>query len=499
MSISRSIAIVFAVSFLSAGRADRDGRRVAYRYADPSSYVLPLYGINADSFVAVTRTPSGFLPFTENGSVLWHFKAASAGNYRLRVLYSCDDPGIRIRVVADGHPYEFDLPVTHGYYRKADRTVPRGALWPHGIGAAPMQNYNRLDLDKEIPLRSGDNTVTLNVVVPAKHTPFYFRSLEWLSVPEIKAAHEELAGARLRRTDAGWLMHSGYGLMFHWDNGSRMPGGSRLPYAAAVRAFNVRAFAQMVKKTGAAYVIFTPNHGGTNFCAPLKEWEEAHPGDATSRDLIAEMADALSARGIKLVIYLHVQLMADPAFDPTFKTHYSKMSGQDFSRSAIRMITAISNRYGKRIAGYWFDSFLDIDTQYPDFPYKEFYEAAKTGNPDRLVAITNWIYPIDTEWQDYWGGELFVPGNPPSSLPLSDGPARGLPFHALITLFGDWVHTRDEPMEPPVYTVAELGDFIDKTKGKGAVTINTGLYQDGTIGPVQAGYFDRLRSYVYGK
>lgn len=492
-------AVVLTAAVLCAGRAREAGTTGRYAYAAPSSYALALYGINADSVGSVAKTASGFLPFTINGTAIWHFTVPAAGSYRLRILYACDDPGVDIRLNTNGKVDDFALPATQGYYRKADRTIPRGALWPHGIGADPMQNYNRLDLEKTIPLRTGQNKITLKVSMPAGHAAFYFRSFEFLAEKEVKAARKEFEQASTHRTDVGWLAHSGYGLMFHWDNGSRMPDGSRLPYADAVQAFDVVAFADMVKRAGAAYVIFTPNHGGTNFCAPLQEWEQAHPGGTTKRDLIADMADALHVLGIKLFLYLHVQLLADPGFDPSFNSHYSTMTATDFCRSAVRMITAVGDRYGRRIAGYWFDSFLDIDVQYLDFQYRSFYEAAKAGNPDRLVAITNWIYPIDTEWQDYWGGELFVTGNPPTSLPLTEGPGRGLPFQALITLFGDWVHTKDGPMELPVYSVAELGDLINQTKGKGAVTINTGMYQDGTIGPVQAAYLDALREYVYGQ
>jgi Alpha-L-fucosidase len=486
-------AIILALSLISAGGKGK------YYYADPSSYAISLYGINADSIQSAFKSPSGFLKYTKDGAATWHLKIPSADFYRIRILYACDDPGVRIRVSNGDHYTDLDLPETHGYYRIADRTIPRGRLWPHGIGAVPMQNYNRLDLEKAISLKAGKNSVGLSVTVPAGHAPFYFRSLEFLPVQQEKAISSELEDAMAARSNPGWLLRSGYGIMFHWDNGSVPPSGLPLKYADAVRSFNVAAFAAMVKKTGAGYVIFTANHGGTNFPAPLKEWEAVHPGGTTKRDLIAEMANALNAEGIKLIIYLHAQIIADPNIDPHFESHYSNMHETPFANSAIKMITAIGNRYGHRIAGYWFDSFLDIETQYPHFPYKRFYQAAKAGNPDRLVAITNWTYPINTMWQDYWGGELFVTGNPPAALPQSDGPAKGLPFQALITLFGDWVHTKqNSPMDPPIYTVDELGNFINAVQGRGAVTLNTGIYQDGTIGKEQTRYFDQLRERVYG-
>jgi hypothetical protein len=164
------------------------------------------------------------------------------------------------------------------------------------------------------------------------------------------------------------------------------------------------------------------------------------------------------------------------------------------------MVTAIGKHYGNRVAGYWFDSFLDIELQYPNFPYKLFYESAKAGNPNRLVAVTNWAYPLLTPWQDYYGGELFVPGKPPGIMPSSDGPAKGLPFQALITLFGDWVHHKpNTPIAPPVYSIKELGGLIKSTEGKSLITINSGLYQDGTIGEQQTEFYDQLKDYVYGK
>jgi len=487
------IAIFLLLGFAFKAAAQK------YTYAEPSSYAIPLYGVNADTLLGADKTASGFLLFTKNGRATWHVNITGAGLYRLRGLYACDTAGISVQINANRKTFNLSLPQTTGYYRKADYTLPRGALWPHGLGAYPMQNYNRLDFGIIVNLKTGKNTLSLKATVPAGHPAFYFRGLELIPVNKQKAIDAELADAKASRADPSWLMNAGYGLMFHWDNTSVPPRGPASSYTDAVNNFDVKAFAAMVKKTGASYVIFTPNHGNINFPAPIKEWEAMHPGGTTKRDLVMEMADALNAQGIKFIMYMHTQTASDPNYT-SFKSHTTKMTERDFAESAIKIVTAIGNRYGNRVAGYWFDSFLDIELQYPHFPYQRFYEAAKAGNPNRLVAITNWAYPILTAWQDYYGGELFVPGNPPTTLPLSGGPAKGLPFQALITLFGDWVHhQQDTPIAPPIYSVNELGDFIKATEGKGSVTINTGLYQDGTIGEQQTLFYDQLRQYVYGK
>ena len=70
--------------------------------------------------------------------------------------------------------------------------------------------------------------------------------------------------------------------------------------------FDLNRFADMVEATGAGYVILTIGHAQTYCPAPLASWEKYHPGMTTQRDLIAGMADALQAKGIKLMCYLNV-------------------------------------------------------------------------------------------------------------------------------------------------------------------------------------------------
>jgi len=59
----------------------------------------------------------------------------------------------------------------------------------------------------------------------------------------------------------------------------------------------------MVRATGAGYVIFTVNHADPHCPAPIRSWEKYHSGWTTKRDLIGEIADALQARGIRLMLY----------------------------------------------------------------------------------------------------------------------------------------------------------------------------------------------------
>jgi hypothetical protein len=134
-----------------------------------------------------------------------------------------------------------------------------------------MQNYNRLDLNKSIFLKAGTQIISLSISVPYYHAPVYLRSLELLPLFKSKENRAEQKEAESELADASWLVHAGYGLMFHWDNTSVPRSGLPLEYSAAVRAFDVKSFLDMVSESGASYVIFTANHGGSDFPASLKE------------------------------------------------------------------------------------------------------------------------------------------------------------------------------------------------------------------------------------
>jgi hypothetical protein len=63
--LSALVAIILALTSLSATATPR------YQYADPSSYAISLYGVNADTLESVAKNPSGFLQFTKDGTVAW--------------------------------------------------------------------------------------------------------------------------------------------------------------------------------------------------------------------------------------------------------------------------------------------------------------------------------------------------------------------------------------------------------------------------------------------
>ena len=131
-----------------------------------------------------------------------------------------------------------------------------------------------------------------------------FRSLELIPVPPARPLRQSRQEARRARASTEWMAKAGYGLMFHWTSQSVGKDGTHKPYAQAVDDFDVKRFAEMVEETGAGYVILTIGHAESYCPAPSKPGE-IPPRKTTKRDLIAEMADALNAKGIKLMCHLN--------------------------------------------------------------------------------------------------------------------------------------------------------------------------------------------------
>jgi hypothetical protein len=64
-----------------------------------------------------------------------------------------------------------------------------------------------------------------------------------------------------------------------------------------------------------------------------------------------------------------------------------------------------------------------------------------------------------------------------------NGPGAGLRYHALLLMEPYWVQQRVD-MPRPQFTAQRLGDYVSQCKANGgAVTINLGIYQDGSVDP----------------
>jgi len=409
--------------------------------------------------------------WTGSGSLTWTVHVDAQGEYEVNLCHATDAgaAGQQVQITSGNNSMTHTLAMTKGVF---------------GGG---FLAYETIPLNGLLKLDAGDQTIALSITnaAPGMHV-VDFRRLELLPVAAKAAIQAERGEARRARADTQWLAKAGYGLMFHWTSQSISQDGTHKPYAQAVDEFDVNRFAQMVAATGAGYVLFTIGHAEAYCPAPLKSWEKYHPGMTTQRDLIAELADALSARGIKLMCYFPAHVVGK----------YPKASGKEFGQMMTDVMTEFGNRYKEKVAGYWFDGCYQCGEKYPDFSWRKFFNVCKAGNPNRIIALNSWIYPNVSEWQEYWAGETASPVGLPVNGTIERGPGEGLRYQALLIMEPYWVQEKVE-MPEPRFNARDLGDYISQCmKNGGAVTINLGIYQDGSVDPKALNVFKEVRKRI---
>jgi hypothetical protein len=442
-------------------------------YVTMTKYTIALYGTGADSVERATEKPGRVFLLEGRGGFSWQVDIPEAGKYKVALCYASDRDGSLIELTAGASNLIATIPETQGYYLESN------IRWQH--------NFERIALDGIMELSAGQTTISFRFKDPIPKTIMYFRSLELIPTFKKDLIEKEIENAEKERVSTDWLVNGGYGLMLHWTSKSTPKDGPHQSFEQAVINFDVDAFAELVESTGAKHILFTVGHAESYCPAPIKAWDELHPGMTTERDLLMELADKLDERNIKFMIYMNSPNMAK----------MGKVSAKQYLGNHRKILTEIGERYKNKIVAYCFDSWYQGYEEYPDFQFEELYKMCKIGYPDRLAAFNTWILPIVTPWQDFWFGETYIPGHPPKTRIMQDGPGRGLQYHSLIVLEDLWVHHKPGEMEPPWLSADVLGEYIKSCMtNKGAVTINVGIYQEGTFGEKSLEILKKLKQMV---
>lgn len=437
---------------------------------------IQLYGATAAEIGnnAKLDDQKAFVICKDSSRIKWNVAAAQEGDYDLFISCATPRPGFRIEVASGPGSVKSDLKVSRGVYRSSEEG------W---INAQGWINFERNPLEGKLHLTRGMNLITLRVAGPEEDQGIHFRSLEILlpsATAEIAFAEEN---ARAHRASTDWFVKAGYGVMFTWTDLTQPREGLKKRYPDAVNAFDVDAFAGVVDEMGAGYVIFTVNHAHPHCPAPIRSWEDIHPRWTTRRDLIGDMADALEERGIRLLLYIHSpgltklgDILPTGYYDLTF-------SEEQFASIHRSVLHEIGHRYGDELAGYWFDSWFQSLTAYPDIPVEEILRFCKVGNSSRITAFNFWTFPVQTPWQDYWAGELYSLQNPFSSRYIQAGPGAGFRAHGTLSMMpASWLHGELGKIPPPQFSAEDLIAYVKANVEHQAVTtINIGIYQEGTI------------------
>lgn len=301
-----------------------------------------------------------------------------------------------------------------------------------------------------------------------------------------------------QRANTDWLHQARWGLFTHYlaDAASNLKPIelSTDDWNRRIDAFDVDGLARQLADAHVPYFVITLGQNSGFYLSPNATYDNIvgrRPSRLSKRDLIADLAAALTPRGIRLMAYLPGMA---PASDALAK---EKLEGKIDDRHSVlqrnweAVIREWSLRWGKSLSGWWLDGPYEKEKyQHPDAPnYRSLAEALKAGNPDSLVSFNNGLrtplYSI-TEFEDYTPGEIerdlpVAPGCLPdySRLRNFDRFLDGAQLH-ILTIMGEW--WGKHPLRFPDELTIAYTRFIN-SKG-GTISWDAPLTQAGLIDPV---------------
>ncbi|MBN1507907.1 MAG: alpha-L-fucosidase [Sedimentisphaerales bacterium] len=275
-----------------------------------------------------------------------------------------------------------------------------------------------------------------------------------------------------------WFKAAGYGVFMHF-----LPADAT--GLARVHEFDVQNLARQLETLGAKYFVITLGQNSGFFNSPNATYDRYTgyaPGQRCSpRDLPLDLYRALTPKGIRLMLYLPCQT---PNQDARAQKAFGLRQGAqdqpidlEFARKWAQVIQEWSDRYGDKVAGWWFDGGYE-HIHFNEAIARVYAAAVKHGNPDAIVTFNPGVRLIRwTQAEDYTAGEL----NEPFDMVPASPWVNGSQWHALTYLGSNW--SRRDTRYPAerwakwVRTVVSNG---------GVVTLDMGPNWDPASGPIGA-------------
>jgi len=236
---------------------------------------------------------------------------------------------------------------------------------------------------------------------------------------------EDTSTAKLQATPAGVqaFMNARFGLSVHWGlyalqgRGEWVYYQERIPlakYQERLKQFNPVRFdaeewADLMLESGQQFLLITSKHHD-GFClwdTPSTDWQITNT--AFKRDVLAELAPALAARGIALHFYYSVLDWTHPSYRNDWPAYVAYYQGH------IRELCTNFGKIGGIIFdGYWPRQTFDTPDEQLYFPPRGPWDLAGTYDlihslqPDAVVCNNSHVAPIKGE--DYQVWELDMPG-----------------------------------------------------------------------------------------
>ena len=284
------------------------------------------------------------------------------------------------------------------------------------------------------------------------------------------------ARAASNNANTDWFNQAKFGVFMHF-----LP--SPQTGALQIEQFDVKVLADQLADMGAGYFVLTLGQNSGWLNSPNAAYDQRTgyaPGErCAKRDLPLDLYPALKAKGIRLMLYLPCQV---PNQDRRAQKAYGLAEGPKdqpldlaFAEKWGEVIQEWSDRYGDKVAGWWFDGgYAHIG--FNDSIAANYASAAKHGNAKAIVTFNPGVKVIRwTKAEDYTAGEL----NEPFSVIPADRWLDGSQWHALTYVGDNWGKYNKR------FTDAQWIEWARKvvTRG-GVITLDMGPNYDATRGPV---------------
>ncbi len=288
---------------------------------------------------------------------------------------------------------------------------------------------------------------------------------------------------------ASWMRGRKWGVMTHyladWQARVHNLTMSVDEWNKLVDNFDVDALAGQLQSAGASWYQISIGQNSGYYLAPNARYDKLtgiSPSKCSRRDLVADLYKALHPRGIRLMVYLPSGAPSqDKIAVAAFEWRNCPYPNREFQTKWQQMIREWSERWGNKVAGWWFDGCYYPNSMYrseqpPNF--RSFAAAARAGNPDAILAFNPGVYyrilSMSPE-QDFTAGEIDKPDLVTTRRAV-DGKLDGSQIHMLSFLGEKW------GMGAPRFTAEQVIGYSRKIwDAGGAVTWDVPVELNGTI------------------
>lgn len=319
----------------------------------------------------------------------------------------------------------------------------------------------------------------------------------WLTVAPIALATALLSplAAWASAADASWMLKAKCGVFMHYQHrillgystGTAALGTKpKLPAVSEMTAdgwnrfvdrFDVQGFANQAAEARVGWVMFCiDDHYFAWPCAPNKAFDKhtgyAPGGKCARRDLIMDLADALNAKGVKLICYFAGLngYMKEPKVSAGLQDDGNERTppSAECRKRRLAVLEEYADRYKEKIAGWWFDG-MDLNS-YREQPndWSAVQAVVHAANPRGVIAFSygpNEQACIAKGIDDFTGGDTWSRQDLKRLTPHRLPAQHGILWHGKIYC-GNVYHGQGDANQ---FSDQELIDWINTCNRQGGV------------------------------